>query len=581
MDLLYGSAGLALSPDMEKHTLSSEEIARPLVKYLRLPEERTVDLLTWPAGAGKTRAVLQDVIREVREGGTVLWLTPTVEVLQKATVKRLTGEDRSDGFANYLLPELVEQHNVSAADAQGRSVGAALSASLNAYFSRDEREGRVFLASWQGYVQAFRMLQPCVKRGDLRVVIDEVPEIRRQETSYLADVPEGVRWETYLNMSDANNLRMSASPEFQRHWRKAVSKQTGSGSDAVTAMLPRLAECLTAPELSLSTLLQQGRERSYFVMYLRPEVLNIGRSVEILAANAEDSLMFKIYSECGIHFRINQKYTELARLNVANGESFTIAPLQERRLSKNQFRRDEDLPRMLVTKAAQIVRRHFGKDERFIFCLPADIGVPTRCPATALSTKTVLSGSNEYKEFHAAAFLAALNMEDIYAAELRDRWGLSRAELDAALGAEACYQYAMRLKGRHGRKLPGEKYLVLVGGMDMAVALQRKIPGSVIDASNLTQGAQGHEVGKRGMGLLGSLAERLTKAQKGRLTGYCRSIAKEPQRNLTRCERKGLSQVAAALGKDEARFQADFLRVARGEANGQVVFTAAEYRHGF
>ncbi len=558
----------------------SEEIARPLVKYLRLPEERTVDLISWPAGAGKTRAVLQDVIREVGEGVAVLWLTQTVEILQTATYGRLTGTDASDGFTAYLSPDQVEQHNVRAAEARGRAVGESLSESLNAYFSQPQREGRVFLASWQGYLQAFRTLTPGVKQSlGLRIVVDEIPEIRRQETCYIADASTAVRWQTYLDMADANNLRMSQAPEFQGHWRKALSKHAGGTRDAVTSSMPKLAECLAAPELWLSTMLQQGKARTYFVMYLRPEVLNIGRSVEILAANAEDSLLFKIYRQCGINFRINSKYTELARLSVDNGECFTIVPLQERRLSKNQYAQDKELAQKLLAKAAQSVRAHFARDERFIFCLPAGVRMP-RCPPSAASTKTVLSGSNAYKDMHAAAFLAAMNLEDVYALELRERWGFTRTELEAAFGVECCYQYAMRLKGRHGRKVAGEKYLVLVGGLEMAEGLQRKIPGSVIDPSHLQPAPGNHEAGKRGAGLLGSLPALLTKAQKNKLTGYCRALREAPERAPTRSERKGLAQVAAALGRPEERFQADFLRVARGEASGQAVFTAAEYRHG-
>lgn len=564
--------------------MSSEVITRPLVPYLRLREELTVDLISWPAGAGKTRTVLQDVIRDVGDGAAVLWLTQTVGVLQEATYARLTGIDRSDGFDAYLPAAQVERHNVdaSARDA-GKSVGAALSDSLNEYLRVPQREGRVFLASWQGYLQAFKLLEPWVKNSALRLVIDEMPNIRRHEVSYIADASAAaaVRWDLLLDTTDTNNLRMCHDPEFQNHWRRARGRRGAGPLDAVTQSLPVLADCLFGPELWLSTMLERGEMKTYFSMYLRPEILNIGGSVEILAANAEDSLMFKIYSQCGVNFRTNIKYAGQGRLDMQNGESFVIVPLQKGRLSKHQYTQDAQLAKKLVAKAAHVVGEKFRDGEPFIFCLPAPVRLPPgSLPTGARKTSSGLAGSNDYKDYLAAAYLAAINLESIYAVELRERWGISREELDLALGIEHCYQYAMRIKGRHGRKVIGEKYLVIAGGMEMAQGLQRKIPGAKIDASYIESSPSVQEAGRRGSGLLGSLPEVLTKAQKNRLTGYCRKIQDCPQMELTKAMLKGLAQVASEIGKEREPFTADFLKVARGEATGCSVFTAGEYQYG-
>ena len=61
-----------------------------------------IHLIDWPAGTGKTRAVIKDVIRAVKAGYKVIWTTPTVGVLQRETFKRLTGESSFDELDEYL-----------------------------------------------------------------------------------------------------------------------------------------------------------------------------------------------------------------------------------------------------------------------------------------------------------------------------------------------------------------------------------------------------------------------------------------------------------------------------------------------
>lgn len=553
--------------------------AERVAHHLRLKQERVVDIVSWPAGAGKTHAVLKSVIADVKAGAVVLWLTPTVDVLQDATQRRLLGSVDTDGFAEYLAAPQVELFNSELAANADTQVGTALSAALNQHLGGAVPVGKVFMATWQGYLYALDRLQPRVRNHSaLRVVVDEIPDIFETFTHTAKHAV--VDWGSYLDLTDRNDIKLPEDEELRGRWLRAHGKASG---DSVLDSVSELAGWMfDGKRLVTATYLSD--RKANFIAYLRPDVLAIGSRVEILGAHAEDSFMHRIYSQCGIVFQENLSYEALRR-PVTNGPCFTIMPLQERVLSKRQYLSEPEMGRKLLARAASLVKDFYGRREPFIYCLPTIAQRVENTPEGATFTKVRLHGTNEFSAYLAAAFLAAINLDPTYAAALQAEWGLSSDDVEVALGAENAYQYAMRTKGRGGQVVPGEKYLIVVGGRKTAEVLANKIPGAVIDSSNVEVDPAAKAPGGKGSGLLGFLPSFIhqaagpSQAQKAnyirRLSRYCASVERKTGTAFSPSMLRGVHDVAAAVGLCGDTLAGNLLKIATKESLGSEIYPMA------
>jgi hypothetical protein len=480
------------------------------------PEDMpAIHVLDWQAGSGKTRAVIKDIMSHVRDGYKIILTTPTIGVLQEASYDRLTND--RDGLGESLTPKQVVKINDDEAMVNDESVTRYLISRLSRDIEDHPKTGRVFMCSWEAYSRVTAELQRLgLHHLKVKLIIDEVPSVV-EHVRYASNsmVP---RVRAMLDMDDRHNVLINTKDKEK--WLK-LSREVKTGDDAFDSSehLKKTARYLMDPNW-LTTIVEESEGRLLFTFYLKPQVFACTNDVKLLGANLKQSLMYWIYTKCGIDFIDDVSLEADRRESVfPNGDKFTIAPLQEENLSTNQIRAP-DKARWMMELAVEIIHDHFERDEPFIYCVNNGVRMPS--PSHAKNTKVMLQGTNEYDDYCAAAFLCSMHPGAEFTLDLRVHWNITAAQYFHACQIETIYQYAMRLEARKGHAAIGEKYLVVVGDLRSAKQLRAKIKGSSISLAGMVQVNEGDPaVGMLGSGRWGALIA--DKRQLDRLNVYFRN----------------------------------------------------------
>ena len=471
-----------------------------------------IHLIDRPAGSGKTRARIKDVIRAVKAGYKVIWTTPTVGVLQRETFKRLTGESSFDELDEYLSDLDVYLINATVREEEGYTdIGSMIYQVVLDDIEMMPGEGRVFLCSWVGF-QASGSLRRAAKFRAFpktRLIVDEVPEVLAFTFYQSADV----NFRDYLSFSKGI---VTPLPEQQAHWEAAVKGVSNNSVFDDSDRLKELAALLINPEYVTTLAKHSIRAKIHLTSYLLPSVFSSFKEVEVLGANSRHSLMYLLYTKWGVRFRINEKYEDDRRPIDHLGDLFTIVPIQDVAITKNAMSKKAKA-RWVVGRLFDIVKAFYGAEKPFIYCVNNAVNVGPM-PEQAYKTASMLHGSNEYTNFEAAAFLCSLNPGLEFLQDLEERWGIDYGVYLRARTAEVIYQYSYRIKARLGDRSLATRYLIVVLDRMSAAALREKIPGSVVDESYIEEDPEQKFAGNAGNGIAGFL--RLTPPESQRLREY-------------------------------------------------------------
>ena len=471
-----------------------------LMKALRPPEDMPdIHLIDWPAGSGKTRAVIKDVIKAVKKGYKVVWTTPTVGVLQAETLARLIGDSVLDGLDEYLSEYDVHICNAQLREEEGYpDIGSMISQKVLDDIEQAPSEGRVFLCSWVGFLAA-KQLRSATKFLNFpksRLIIDEVPDVVEFSFYQSKDVNFG----NYLSFSDDV---VEPLADQVSHWELTTKGRSGNSVFDESTRLKALAELLVHPSYVTTKASYKKAAQMHLTSYLKPNIFSSFKEVEVLGANARDSLMCLLYSRWGVSFQINKKYNDDRKNTESLGDLFTIVPIQDEAVTKNSMTKTHKA-RWVMKRLLAIVEGFYGEAKPFIYCLNNGVKAGLM-PVHAKETDTMLQGSNEYIEYEAAAFLTSLNPGREFLLDLEKRWGIDYGSYLRAKTAEVSYQYSYRIKARLGNRSLADRYLIVVLDRLNAAALSEKIEGSVVDQSYLQEDPEHHYNGNAGRGITGFL----------------------------------------------------------------------------
>jgi hypothetical protein len=495
-----------------------------------------IRLIDWPAGTGKTRAVIKDVVRAVRDGYKVIWATPTVGVLQAETHARLTGENAIDELGEYLADDDVYVFNATLREEEGyHDIGSMIAQEVLRDIEQAPDEGRVFLCSWVGFLAASQLRSSGKFKAfpKTRLIIDEVPEV----LAFTFYQSNDVDFTDYLTFKDK---LVKPLKEQQSHW-EAVAKGVSNNSVFEHGRLKELAALLVHPDYITTVAKHRKQAQLYLTSYLRPNVFQSFKEVEVLGANSQHSLMYLLYAKWGVKFQINTKYSSDMRTTEPLGDLFTIVPIQDLPVTKNAMEK-KPKAKWVMERLVSIVREFYGEDRPFIYCVNNGVKL-TKMPAHANKTSSMLQGSNDYTAYEAAAFLCSLNPGREFTLDLEERWQIDYGDYLRAKTAEVIYQYSYRIKARLGVRTSGDKYLIVVLDRTSAAALKEKIEGSRVDESYIEVDPEQKHTGNAGGGITGFL--KVTPAESKRLRDWRTVVAESQKVNVSVTVQEALSTTGA------------------------------------
>jgi hypothetical protein len=230
---------------------------------------------------------------------------------------------------------------------------------------------------------------------------------------------------------------------------------------------------------------------------LKPIVLERFASVFIAAADFQDTLQYRLWSDKGVRFEPDREFCAgLKFQSHQNGHLVDIYYVMENAWSRK--RRDKfvggDEPNTNLHRIARVAGNLFG-NERFVWqankAIPEHLFGPY---SVRLPNKP--HGLNSYGDIHNIAFLSALNPTPDHFRFL-DSLGLATEEVRTAIYHAAAYQSVMRTSIRDATN-PQRKRVVVVD-RGLAEHLHDRLPSSRIPkleagiADDQARKADGHE----------------------------------------------------------------------------------------
>lgn len=253
-----------------------------------------------------------------------------------------------------------------------------------------------------------------------------------------------------------------------------------------------------------------GKAKSLtFYHILRPRTLTGYDSVTMMAANFEESLLYRIWSRLGVRFR---KRDGIGGVKLPSehprsvGENLTIYHSWDH-FSK-ALKTDKAKGPVFQSEYRRIVSDIFSNEEYIHTHNHDDDPHLLDRIGTTHFVRPKAHGINDYRQIHNASIFAIVNMSCNRVSFLNRFYGISRDEIWNILNNELVYQFACRTSLRdwpqNGDEIAPKK--VFAASKDQALYLQSKFPGSrVVSVQSTAIGSL--PVSKRGMKPINSVAQ--------------------------------------------------------------------------
>jgi hypothetical protein len=419
-----------------------------------------IDCCSAPCASGKTHELVEEACSRVKAGQRVLFLQPTRELIDKTIRNELEARSvvpRFEVFHSGVLPN--------------QSVAKAISD----FAENGALQPCIVFATHQvlPYIRHF------ANKDDWCVLVDEALQVVRYEKHRVPRTHALITDHIEVAQSGAIYGRVLARGE--RLDDMALNRDEDeileflSGTSRILAN--RNWETFINLEQYARLLQGEGNELAFHSI-LKPEIFGGFGSIFMAAANFEDTAIYRLWGEQGVHFVPNEEFASRLRYsNHPNGDTLTIYYATERQWSKKLRKSQIEDGGLTVQDKLVEAAKSLYADRRFLWHANAELkDDPFGQAGHRLPSKP--HGLNIYTEFNDVLFLSSLNPAPDHFHFLRTR-GLEGADVRAFTYCEEVYQTVMRCSLRNPEDRSPKT--VIVPDQAAAEYLQNAFPGSKVE----------------------------------------------------------------------------------------------------
>ncbi len=393
-----------------------------------------------------------------KRGMVVIIVQPTIELIDK-TINEELG-NRPDPPPHRVF--------------HGKSVsGGGVAKQLADYLKCPEDGGQIIFTTHS----ALQYVRYWTNKKNLHLMIDEELQAVRNENHRLPHTHELIT--KYLKVVPHNAIYGRVIADDAAIDAMARNKE----EDEVFALFAKTLRTIVNPQWQTFVNLEQygrlGTEEGCTLAIhsvLKPDILDGFGSVFMAAAEFEDTFIYQLWTEAGVHFVQDRKFSENLRYTThPNGDLITIyyatTDHWSKKLRSKQLDGGNVLDLMLVGAAKLFEGTNFVWQANAGYT-----GDPFGPLANRLPNRP--HGLNSFAHLHDIVFASSLNPRPDHIKFLQSR-GLSSAAIRACIYYSTCYQAVMRISTRDPHDTNPKR--VLVPDLGAAEYLQGLFPGSRIE----------------------------------------------------------------------------------------------------
>lgn len=416
-----------------------------------------ISYVSAPAGSGKTYSILNHIAAGIDSGSNYILAQPTIA---------LSHETMTD-FRKRFPHIAVTTINSDTASGSVRK-------RLVDYMKAPYPEPHILFTTWAGISESPSLSN----RSNWKIVIAEIPVVERM---FDRPLPKGhaVITNHLLMIPEGKYARLAIKAEHEGHIRQLAENRC---KDDMHEVVRDLANTLYSEHWesfvnhgSYNNLLSNaGMNRLQVHSLLKPSVFNGFKSVTIMGACFEDSLLYQTWSkEVGfVPLDLPLRYNEHQ-----NGRNLTIRYCFNGSFSKHKLKGEKVQERIL----SAVDSVYSGSD----YCWSAnkDWKGP-QLPGTRLPN--VSNGLNGFQDFRHVVFLSANNAKPPHIAFLSEKLGISASAVCLPFHKQNAYQAVMRgaLRTVSDDGQNSQPMSVFVADSETAIYLQKLFPGSNLEYLN-------------------------------------------------------------------------------------------------
>lgn len=266
-----------------------------------------------PCGAGKTRKIIRRACELARAGERVLVLQPTKELIEKTVRKELLSEARPP------------RHHVY----HGDNVEGAVASAITNHFNETDAEGQIVFATHAvlSYVPYW------ANKRDWHVLIDEDLQVLRHKCHQLPQTHSIIT--DHIDLEPHNSIYGRL---VVRDLEELREKGRNRDEDELLGQVAEAIRTLTNPYWDSFVNIEQyeklkngASKRLSLHSVLKPTVLDGFGSVFIAAADFQDTLQHRLWSDKGVRFEADREFAADLRF-----QSHCTSSPTTPRLSKNR-----------------------------------------------------------------------------------------------------------------------------------------------------------------------------------------------------------------------------------------------------
>jgi hypothetical protein len=397
-----------------------------------------------------------------RQGERVLVVQPTKELIDKTVEQELLPRAGHPPYKIFHGGTVDERRSVAHA--------------LTEYAKSGPSEGEIVFTTHQvlPYVRYW------ANNREWHLLIDEELQVLRYKshrlpnthgiiTEHLVRVPHNSIYERIQPQNHRALEAMGKNPDKDEIWE--------SLSETVRTLVNPHWDTFVNTE-QYERLLKGDQRQLAFHSILKPSLLVRFGSVFMAAANFEDTAVYRVWEEMGVHFKEDQDFTKSLRFSAhANGSLVTIYYATEEQWSKRRMETTHGPEQTTaLDRMIRATKDLFGDGHHLWQANKSFEGNPFGRNALRLSNKP--HGLNTYDNVHDIAFLSAINPTTDHFRFLKNL-GLSGGDVRRGTYHAAAYQSALRASIRKPDNRDPKR--ILVPDRGLAEYLHELFPGSKIE----------------------------------------------------------------------------------------------------
>lgn len=364
-------------------------------------------------GSGKTEATIRQLIRLIRDGESCILAQPTIE-LSKQTLRSISAIDP----------------NINVVLINGETCPGGSVYQLSEHLRQPPDHPHLVVTTWESFVRLPRIFN----REKFHLKIDEVPKAFKSFSAQLPRnhsrlteameiIPQGASYGE-ITVTDKGSLRRIAE---------------NRNKDIVDAIFQPCATSILDSKFKSFVNLEQhqgllrGNVDEPFLRtfsLLMPDVFTGFRSVSILGARANESMLLKWFGRCGVKFKDDEEILSSLRYREQpNGDLIDFYYLSETNWSLYTQEQYPELRGIFVDGAMKCIGDR-------PFCWLDNVGFEADSPfgmhTNGLKLPHVSHGRNDFQHLDNLVVLTAFNLPPPESLFLEGVAGISRAEQKAA-----------------------------------------------------------------------------------------------------------------------------------------------------